>query len=126
MEPTIHTGAVVLVAPADTYAVDDVITFETGGVNSVPITHRIVGIDDNGLQKQYTTKGDANEDADANTVRANKVLGKVLVDVPYVGYAVAASRKPLGFLLIIVIPGLFIIYDEIVNIIREIKKKKNK
>jgi len=42
------------------------------------------------------------------------------------GYAVVAARQPYGFFLIIVVPALFIIYDEAVRIRQEIKKKSNK
>jgi hypothetical protein len=44
--------------------------------------------------------------------------------VPFAGYAVDFARKPLGFALIIIIPAAVIIFDEIMKIYAEIKKKK--
>jgi len=44
--------------------------------------------------------------------------------VPYFGYVVAFARKPIGFLLILIVPALAIIFDEIKKIFTEIKKIK--
>ena len=57
-------------------------------------------------------------------VQKKDVLGKVLLDVPFAGYAVEFAKKPIGFALIIIIPALVIISDEIIKIIKELKNKK--
>ncbi len=124
MEPTIHTGAVVVIRKADTYQEGDIITFANRGEN-IPTTHRIVEKEIVNNRPSYTTKGDANNAPDGEAVFSSRILGKVLFDIPYVGYAVAAAKQPLGFFIIIVLPALFIIYDEVMNIWRELKHKKN-
>jgi hypothetical protein len=53
-------------------------------------------------------------------------MGKVLFDVPFAGYAINFARKPIGFAIIIIIPALVIIGDEVKKIISEIKKKSEK
>ncbi len=132
MEPTIKVGSVVVVKPTDSYQVGDVVTYEGGFRDekgrAVPVTHRIVEKKvENGVTA-YVTKGDANDDPDNRVVRERQIIGKVLFDVPYVGYIVEAARKPYGFLAIIIIPAAIIVYDQGVVIWKEIKRiygKKN-
>ena len=74
----------------------------------------------------YITKGDANNAPDTREVFQKDIIGKVLFDIPYVGYAVDFAKKPIGFSLIIIVPAAVIIADEIKKIFYEIKKKKTK
>ncbi|PJE58934.1 MAG: signal peptidase I, partial [Candidatus Portnoybacteria bacterium CG10_big_fil_rev_8_21_14_0_10_40_22] len=77
-------------------------------------------------QPIYTTKGDANNAPDQKQVSAKEVIGRVLLDVPFLGYAVAAAKKPWGFMLLIAVPALLVIYEEAHKIWQEIKKSKTK
>lgn len=126
MEPAIHTGSVVIVIPANNYKSGDIITFKsnTGKIDS--ITHRIVKIESDGITTVFTTRGDANNANDTNTVYPDKIIGKVLFSVPYFGYAVAAAKTKYGFLAMIVFPALLIIYEEAKNIYEEIWRSKYK
>lgn len=123
MEPKIHTGSVVVIKPEKEYKVGDVITFGENTKTKVPTTHRIFEIKDENGTKTFTTKGDANNAPDQKTITQSEIIGKVLFSVPYVGYAVEAAKKPVGFVLIVVIPAVIIIYDEAQNIKKEILKK---
>jgi signal peptidase len=130
MEPAIQTGSVVVVKPARStgsgqaagYQVGDVITFGPVSKTKSPTTHRIVEVKADG---SYLTRGDANNADDMSTVSRFEIIGKVLFSVPYVGYAVAAAQKPWGFGLIIVIPAVLIIYEEVRNIRKELAKRKD-
>lgn len=126
MEPTIKTGAIVVVKPADDYKIGDIITFEPSTKTQPPITHRINDIKVVGGIPVYITKGDANESPDIREIQKSEILGKVLFDIPLVGYAVDFAKKPIGFILIIVVPAIAIITDEIRKIWQEIMKLKNK
>lgn len=121
MEPAIHTGSVVVVWPEKEYREGDVITFKSTASKLDSVTHRIVKIEDVGQGKVFTTKGDANNANDTNTVSSDKVIGKVLFSVPYFGYAVAAAKTPYGFAALIIIPAILIIYDEVKKIKKELK-----
>jgi len=124
MEPAIATGALVIVKAEARYVVEDVITFTTRSDSDVPTTHRIV---EDGLQAGelvYFTKGDANNDVDPEPVNPANVLGKVILDIPYLGYLLDFARQPLGFFLLIGIPALLIAFEEISVIVKEVRKKK--
>ncbi|MBU4353626.1 signal peptidase I [Patescibacteria group bacterium] len=124
MTPTIKTGSVVMVKPADNYKIGDIITFGEMSKTKTPTTHRIVEMRAVEGKYLYTTRGDANNAPDQNEASQDKVIGKVLFNIPYVGYAVAEARKPVGFTILIVVPAVIIVYDEIRKIISEIKNRK--
>lgn len=126
MEPAIKMGSVVMVKPVDDYRIGDVISFGEATKTQAPTTHRIYDIKVAEGQPVYITKGDANEEPDPREVLRREVIGKVLISVPYFGYAVDFAQKPLGFALIIIVPAALIIFDEIRKIFGEVKKKKNK
>ena len=126
MEPAIRMGSLVIVKPCDDYEIGDVITFGKITKTETPTTHRIHDIKVNEGKILYITKGDANEDPDGKEVPEREVFGKVLFSIPYFGYAVDFAKKPLGFALIIIIPAVVIIFDEVKKIYAEIKKKKIK
>lgn len=125
MEPAIKTGSVVVVKPANNYKIGDIITFGEISKTKAPTTHRIADIKVQDSQPIYITKGDANNTPDQKEVAGKEIIGKVLFDVPYVGYAVYAAKKPWGFALIIIAPAMIIIWDEARKIWKEIKKAKS-
>ena len=124
MQPEIKMGSVVVVKPSDNYKIGDIITFGEMSKTKTPTSHRIYDIKVVDNNPVYITKGDANNAPDAREIQKRDIIGKVLFDVPYVGYAVDAAKKPFGFMLIIIVPAAIIIYDEIRKIIKEIKKGK--
>ncbi|GAH60569.1 unnamed protein product, partial [marine sediment metagenome] len=91
-----------------------------------PTTHRVYDIKVVEGEPYYITKGDANNTPDQKEVYEREIIGKVLFDVPYLGYAVDFAKKPLGFALIILVPAGIIILDEMRKIVREIKRKRQK
>lgn len=89
MEPTFHTGDLVITERADTYAVGDIVLFR---VKNALVIHRIVGGDP---VKGYVTRGDNNgvEDGFRPTIEA--VDGKAWLRLPGVGNAIVFVRQPL-------------------------------
>jgi len=122
MQPTIKTGSIVMTKPASEYKVGDIITFGPYSRTKTPTTHRIVEVK-NGT---YITKGDMNNASDAKPVTQREIIGKVIFDAPYLGYVVGFTRKPVGFVLVLLIPAAVIVSDEIKKIIKEIKKLRVK
>ena len=122
MEPTIPVGSLVITRTASDYQTGDVITYKQGG-NFV--THRIAGVTSAG----YQTKGDANNAADGNLVTKPAIAGKLLVSLPHVGKFIQFVKTPLGFSLLIVLPALLVVIQEIMAIGKELAKmeaeKKN-
>jgi signal peptidase I len=84
MEPTIASGAMVLVrqVPASSLAVGDVVAVERP--DHTRVTHRIVAITSHGRTAELTLKGDANEDPDPQPVTVAHA-GLLVRDIPLLG-----------------------------------------
>lgn len=124
MEPAIKMGSLVIVRPSEAYLINDIITFGQVSKHKIPTTHRIIEIEGPALNPFFTTKGDANEAPDPQRIRKSEIIGKVLFSLPYFGFAIDFVRKPLGFFLVIIVPALIIIGDELRKIWHEIGRKK--
>ncbi len=123
MEPTISVGSVVYTLHKDGYEKGDIISFEKGGPT---ITHRIVDVQTENNVLSYKTKGDANNSIDSDSVPFNKVIGKEIFRLPYLGYAIAFTRSVPGFILLVILPGFMFICFELWNIKKEIEKETTK
>jgi signal peptidase len=107
MEPAIPRGSIVLVesVPPERIGVGDVITYR-GELGIGPTTtHRVVAVNrSDGLA--FRTKGDANPSADNELVAAERVVGRVTVVVPWVGYPVLVFGTVGPLLVLVVAPAL--------------------
>lgn len=110
MEPTVKTGSLIFVKPAQSYEVGDIINMVNGKSS---VTHRIVTKKTENGTTVFETKGDANEEADVELTPQSKVFGKMLFGLPYAGYPVAYAKTQKGFLLLVIIPSVIIIYEEL-------------
>ena len=130
MSPEIRRGSVVVVKPAGAYGKGDVITFASDFKDArgrkLDVTHRIAEVAEGEEGTRYVTKGDANNDADSRQIAPGEVTGKVLFSVPLLGYAVETARTPWGFVGLLVVPALVIIYGEAASIWRELKAARER
>ena len=99
---SIPAKSIIFLVRAKEYKIDDVVMFQSSG--KTPVTHRIIGVDDDG----FITKGDANNAADTDRVKPDQIIGKVFLTVPYVGYAIGWLKTPLGSMLLVLICFLLI------------------
>jgi signal peptidase len=117
MSPTFEVGSLAVVRPVDPVdlAVGDIITYRGQEGSSTLTTHRIVGIN-SGSGLSFITRGDANDVDDHSPVAASRVVGKVVMAVPYAGYVVNFVGTREGLLSLIVVPGIIIIAFEVRNL----------
>ncbi|OGM13102.1 signal peptidase I [Candidatus Woesebacteria bacterium RBG_16_40_11] len=116
MAPAVKTGSIVIVSPIDNYSEGDVVSFTLHDNKKNVITHRIdFKLYPEGIDKEpvYMTSGDANEDFDTWQVKNSDIIGKVTVNLPYLGYLADYARKPYGFILFVIVPATIIIYEEL-------------
>lgn len=112
MEPNIKKGSVVLISPSEHYSVGDVVTFGQISKSEMPITHRIKEVLTQNGKTLFITKGDNNPVQDMLAISQENIIGKVRIEVPYLGYAINFVRNPGGFVALVVIPGVVIAYDQ--------------
>lgn len=106
MEPTIDTGSIIYVRATDSYRPGDIVTFVE---DDRIITHRIVGTTANG----FLIKGDANDRVDEWQVTEQEIIGELIVTVPIYGYVVQIAKTPIGFVTMVLLPGIFLIAMEL-------------
>jgi signal peptidase I len=113
MKPAIQVGGLVVTRPLgeEPVAVGDIITFHAPLSGDI-VAHRIVEKVSDSSQ-YFRTKGDANEETDPIYVPRGNIIGKVVFNVPYLGYASQFVKNRLGFALAMYLPGLIIIALEI-------------
>jgi signal peptidase len=121
MEPKIHTGSLIFIKPEGEYNVGDVVTRITEE-KDITITHRIIKKEIIDGKMVFVTKGDANNIADNEKIYSEMIIGKVMINIPYLGYAVNFAKTTQGMILIIIIPAVIIVYEEILKIKKEILK----
>lgn len=131
MEPVIERGSLAFVSPQESYQVGDIITFKTPLTNiedkEFTVTHQIISFETNDFNEEFVqTKGVANEDPDPVLVPLDKIIGKVIYHVPYIGRVVNFAKSPVGFISLIVAPALFIIFSEAQVIRNEVEKMRSK
>jgi len=120
MEPSIMTGDVVVIHEKAEYVLNDVITFRDNS-NHI-ITHRIVSVEhDNGTT--YATKGDANRTGDKEVIQGDQIIGAVALVIPKLGFIVAFAKSKYGLLSLIFIPAIVFITDELIKIIKNVRKR---
>ncbi|GAB3988558.1 signal peptidase I [Nocardioides marmoraquaticus] len=104
MEPSIHTGDVVVTRPVDGSEIGrgTVLTSVDPDKPGKTRTHRMVERDEDGM---VVTKGDANPDADSSPVPDSDVLGAGVLRVPYVGlpahWLSVGQLAPVGLALVV-------------------------
>lgn len=123
----VYDAVVTVRVGEDKIKMNDIITFiskeiETAGT---PITHRVIGIVETETGIKYRTKGDHNNTADFALISPNEVIGKVYLRIPMIGYLQTFMTKPIGWLLIVVIPCLFIIGSDAIKLIKNASEKNS-
>lgn len=123
MEPAIKTGSVVVIFPQKNYDTSEIITFRQFRQNEETFTtHRLAAIEQKDGKTVYKTRGDANEEDDFEPIEPSSVVGKVVLGIPYLGYAISSIKSLPGLLLIIVIPAAIIIYEQVKVVHEEAKQ----
>lgn len=114
MSPAIPAGSLVVIHHTDIrqLRVGQVVTYINPYNTKETITHRIVVVTKAGQIPAFITKGDANKTPDRQILGGN-VVGTVVYHAPHVGRVLAWTRRPVGLILLVIIPGLLIIIDEI-------------
>ena len=121
MEPTIKVGDMIVgKKPSDDteIKVDDIISFDdtVDGVRIIK-THRVVEIEKIGNDYFYTTKGDNAPENDFGTRLGTEVVAVYRFRLPALGAIVDFLRKPVGFVLCLVLPMVALIGWQVYRLI---------
>src|SRR3989344_5915715 len=120
MEPNVSTGSVIYAKPVQNYSKGDIIAFKQADKT---VTHRIVDMKD---AKTFVTKGDANDTADNDPVSSDKIIGKQVFSIPYLGFFIVFLSTPQGFFPLIILPITVFMVLELWNLKKEIEEQIEK
>ncbi len=104
---------------------NDIITFYSNVINTggFTITHRINSINKYNDEYRYITKGDNNKSVDVGYTTIDKIVGKVFLIIPKIGSFQSFLSSKWGWLLIVIIPSLGILFADIYKLIQLFKIK---
>lgn len=125
MEPTINVSdAIVVKRGNEELEIGDIITFSSSDPYNfgMVITHRIMKIYEKDGLVFYKTKGDNNNNYDNYLVSKNRVYGKVIFKIPYIGILQNFISTTFGFILVVILPALYIIVYYVLKLIYFNKK----
>lgn len=120
MVPTFQAGDLIIIKRTDPskLQVGDVVTFHTIIENKYALnTHRITSITDYGTMREFVTKGDNNPIEDSHTIVDGDIVGKYVTKIPFFGKVVDFLSKPIGFLIVVVLPLLIFFVFQVYHLI---------
>lgn len=124
MQPALSIGSLIATVARDKYQPGDVVSFTKYAANnnittqspvSLTATHRIVKTDYAQIEPRYLTKGDINPEPDSQWINHSQIKGKVVLELPFVGYILFLIRSWAGLTLIVglsVLLGLIDSYQQ--------------
>ncbi|UQZ34485.1 signal peptidase I [Paenibacillus sp. PK3_47] len=129
MEPGIKTGAVIAVNPVrgeeqqGAFKPGDVITYQALDGSGSLITHRVVSVSGEGPSLAYITKGDNNDAQDPAPIPAGNVIASYAdFTVPLVGYFMNWVKSTAGIIIVMIIPGLYLVISSIITVFKSIMR----
>ena len=132
MLPEIKPNDVVITKrrTAEELEAGDIITFLSSDsrLSGIIVTHRIRSVlkDPSTGKISFETKGDANNTPDFALAEPHNVIGEVIFKIPKVGYVQELLATKGGLIIFIFIPCLGVLSYDIVKLIKNIGKKKQK
>ncbi len=131
MEPTIETGSLIIVKKVDPETLEegDIIAYISrdpvlyGMVN----THRIVRVDEGGQRgvREFTTKGDANNEVDNLRVASEDIQGKVVKysnSAKWLSVFLAFLNTKAGFFVMVLVPVMLFTVLSVREFAKEFQK----
>lgn len=111
MYPKIKPGSLIYSQKEDIYQVGDIVSYaektKEGISTGRVFTHRIIEKSDEG---KFILRGDANINNDPLEIENKQIQGKVSFILPYLGYLDILTRSLPGFIILIALPSIFLIF----------------
>jgi signal peptidase I len=107
MEPLYHTGDLVVIAPASSYHVGEIVAYHGDLEGHKVVLHRIVG---GNAISGFLMKGDNNHSIDPLHPRASQVIGRAVLHIPKIGKLMTSPevRALLALVIVVVLVGLVV------------------
>lgn len=118
MQPTYQPGDILVLQPLSGGITPGmVVSYQ---MTNKLITHRVLAIEDGRL----ITQGDNNDSPDPWKVPVENVIGTPVLRIPYLGFVLYFAQQPLGWLLFVILPVIYLVGSEIRTIAREVRQRR--
>jgi signal peptidase len=126
MEPLVKSGSLALTKRVDPLSlkIGNIVAFTSPYNSKETILHRLNAIKST-TPLLFTTKGDHNFSPDQWDLTENAIKGRYLFSLPYLGKIIAFIQNPLGFILIICLPAIFLVFSELLKVKKIFNKNIN-
>ena len=127
MEPELKVGGVIVTKPENinNIEVNDIITFQVEA--DYKVTHRVTAIELIDGKPWFQTQGDANPEPDQSMVSSVEgIMRKVVLHIPYLGFAATFMQRRLTFILLIGIPSILLVLIFGRDLLKAIKEERDK
>lgn len=123
MQPKLNIGDIVVVknVKENELKIGDVISFRE---EQSVITHRIIELVEENGKIKYKTKGDNNNSEDKNIISIDRIEGKVVTSIPYIGIIALLLRGKIALIIIIIIFYGYFVRSEKMKNKRETRRLK--
>ena len=128
MSPTIPEGSLIVIKPVDPESIrlGQVISYHPPGSPRTTVTHRVAEIVRDGRGRvSFRTRGDANTDLDRYVVPGSNLVGRVRMDVPYIGSFAQGLGSRGAFIALIILPALALTGMELRRLARKHKQTRS-
>lgn len=124
MEPVIKTGSLAYSQATNPSSIkkNDIISYVSKQDSNILVTHRVIEIKKKDTNTIFITKGDANSSPDLDEISPGRIKGKVLFSVPYLGFISQWMKTPKGFIVLVLLPAIFIVLNEILYIVKLVEE----
>lgn len=125
MKPSLEPGDMIVVKEIKPENINDgdVITFKLD--SNTLVTHRVVEVLSEEGKIVFRTRGDANNTDDGSLVSSEQLVGVLSFNIPKGGYIANYIRSPFGFILLVLIPIIYLISSELKTTLSKLDDNKN-
>ncbi len=126
MRPVLQPGDMVVVKNTnyEDIEIGDVITYRVN--SNTLVTHRVIEIVEDNKKILFKTQGDANNVEDSKLVSTEQLIGVMAFNIPKGGYVANFIRSPKGFILLILVPLIFLVGGEFKTILSKMDEEDKK
>lgn len=114
MVPTLPIDSMIIVKETLPGEIEknDIVTYYSGNTDS-RVTHRVVEVKEGG--QGFVTRGDANNTEDSSILQGDRIIGKLVYSIPYIGKIFRELSGKIGIALVVILGAMWIIGPKLVR-----------
>ncbi len=114
MLPALKIDSMLIVkeVPPNEIQIGDIVSYYTKNTDA-KVTHRVVDIQNDG--NTFITRGDANNTDDPNPLEKDRLIGKVIFSIPFIGMIFRLLSQPIAIALLVIMGIAWILIPKLIR-----------